>query len=222
MRYQSKNSKSVPDVRERACSYVAAMPAAVSGQGGHNQTFAVACVLVQGFGLSAEEALPILREYNQRCQPPWSEKDLLHKLEGAEQAQPPPQGRGCMATGSSPSLTFEHHKAVAKVKDEHDRAGWLKKADKHGLSTRRLRKSILLGHIARDHELRSPAHKPQETHLLWIQRMVQWWAKVQDDPAHRDMSREQLEAVLWDFEPVLAIVEQLRERAEQAKAVLEN
>jgi len=76
------------------------MPPAVSGQGGHNQAFAVACVLVQGFGLSPQEALPILHEYNQRCQPPWSDNELLHKLEGAEQAQPPAQGRGYMASVS--------------------------------------------------------------------------------------------------------------------------
>jgi hypothetical protein len=59
------------------------MPPAVSGQGGHNATFRVACVLVIGFGLSVSEALPILRDYNLGCRPPWSEAELLHKLQDA-------------------------------------------------------------------------------------------------------------------------------------------
>ena len=119
-------------------------------------------------------------------------------------------------------LTFEHHCAVAKVKDDHEREEWLKKADKQGLSTRRLRKSIMIGHVARDHEMRSQgAFQPRETHLLWIQRMVQWWAKVKDDPAHDEMGREELEAVLKDFEPVLDIIAQIRERAQNAVSYLE-
>lgn len=120
-----------------------------------------------------------------------------------------------------PELTFEHHKTVAKVKDEHEREEWLKKADKHGLSTRRLRKSIMLGHVARDHELRGSTHEPRETHILWIQRMVQWWAKVKDDPAHEDMTREQLETVVLDFKPVLEIVDEIQKRADKAEAYLD-
>lgn len=118
-------------------------------------------------------------------------------------------------------LTFEHHYTVAKVKDEHEREEWLKKADKHGLSTRRLRKSIMLGHVARDHELRGSTHEPRETHILWIQRMVQWWAKVKDDPIHADMTREQLETVVLDFKPVLEIVEEIQRRADKAEAYLD-
>ncbi len=34
-------------------------------------------VTVIGFGLSEDEALEILREYNQRCQPPWTEAELV-------------------------------------------------------------------------------------------------------------------------------------------------
>jgi hypothetical protein len=120
-----------------------------------------------------------------------------------------------------PELTFEHHKTVAKVKDEHEREEWLKKADKHGLSTRRLRKSIMLGHVARDHELRGSTHEPRDPHILWIQRMVQWWAKVKDDPIHADMTREQLETVVLDFKPVLEIVEEIQKRADKAEAYLD-
>lgn len=67
---------------ERARGYLAKMPAAVSGEGGHNQTFGVACKLVQ-FGLTPSEAWQLLVQYNQRCEPPWNEHELHHKLEDA-------------------------------------------------------------------------------------------------------------------------------------------
>lgn len=66
-------------VIERARRYLAKMPPAVSGSSGHNATFHAACVLLLGFGLSLQEALVLLREWNQTCQPPWSDKELEHK-----------------------------------------------------------------------------------------------------------------------------------------------
>lgn len=70
-------------VFERARKYIAKLPPAVSGQDGHGRTFHVACVLVLGFDLSEGDALTLMREYNQSCQPPWSEKELLHKVKSA-------------------------------------------------------------------------------------------------------------------------------------------
>lgn len=69
---------------ERARRYVASMPAAMSGAGGHNATFAAACALIKGFGLSVDEARPILEEFNARCSPPWSDSELEHKLRSAD------------------------------------------------------------------------------------------------------------------------------------------
>ena len=70
------------DLVQRARNYLAKVPGAISGQGGHNQTFKAACRLV-GFGLTDEEAMPLLREWNQKCVPPWEEKDLQKKLRDA-------------------------------------------------------------------------------------------------------------------------------------------
>jgi len=67
---------------ERVRAYIAKMPGAISGAGGHDQTFAVACALVK-FGLSPDDAWPLLLEYNQRCQPQWNERELRHKLDDA-------------------------------------------------------------------------------------------------------------------------------------------
>ncbi len=80
------------DLSERIRRYMAAAPAAVSGSGGHQQTFAVARALVHGIGLSVEEARPFLCEYNTRCEPPWSERALEHKLRSADRT-PDSQGR---------------------------------------------------------------------------------------------------------------------------------
>lgn len=77
-------------VVERARKYIEKMPPAISGEGGHNSTFRVACVLMIGFGLREEDAMPILQEYNQRCQPAWTERELLHKLQHAAR-QPGPR-----------------------------------------------------------------------------------------------------------------------------------
>lgn len=68
---------------ERARHYVDKIPGAVSGAGGHAQTFSAAVAVVNGFALPEAQALEILREYNGRCEPPWSEADLLHKVRSA-------------------------------------------------------------------------------------------------------------------------------------------
>ncbi len=72
---------------DRARQYLAKIPGAVSGQGGHNQTFSVACALVNGFALSEYDAYALLSEYNQRCAPPWSERELKHKIASAAMVQ---------------------------------------------------------------------------------------------------------------------------------------
>ena len=83
----------------RASAYVNAMPEAVSGSGGHAATFAVARKIVQDFELNDSEAWTILLDYNARCRPPWSERELQHKLDSARAAhtshpvedRPPPE-----------------------------------------------------------------------------------------------------------------------------------
>jgi hypothetical protein len=56
----------------------------ITGEGGcHNKTFSVACEVINGFGLSFEEGLQAMRYYNLKCVPPWSEKELEHKVDDA-------------------------------------------------------------------------------------------------------------------------------------------
>jgi P4 family phage/plasmid primase-like protien len=68
---------------ERARAYLEKLPPAVSGEGGHDRTFNAATILRCGFGLSYDEAWPLLQEWNKTCEPPWTEAELDHKLKDA-------------------------------------------------------------------------------------------------------------------------------------------
>jgi hypothetical protein len=78
----------------RAGQYVAKIPGAVSGSGGHNQTFSVAVALVHGFSLPEAQAWPLLMEYGATCSPPWSVPELRHKLASAVAATNHQKPRG--------------------------------------------------------------------------------------------------------------------------------
>jgi RecA-family ATPase len=67
-----------------ARAYLAKLPHAVSGQGGHPATYRAASILAHGFDLSYDDAWALLQEWNvSHCSPPWSDKDLRHKLNDA-------------------------------------------------------------------------------------------------------------------------------------------
>jgi len=71
-------------VLRRAEAYLDAMPPAISGSGGHSATYAAATALVHGFALAPEVALRMLHErFNPRCVPPWSDRELEHKVDDA-------------------------------------------------------------------------------------------------------------------------------------------
>jgi len=78
---------------KRASAYVAKIPGAVSGNAGHTQTFnAVAHVMI-GFDLSQSDAMHVIaNDYNPRCDPPWDEKDLGHKIESVAKLCKRPRG----------------------------------------------------------------------------------------------------------------------------------
>ena len=88
----TRSPQRVDNVTERARKYVAAIDGAVSGQGGHAQTFRVAQALVRGFSLDGETAYQLLAEYNERCAPRWSERELRHKIKSAAQRATMPDG----------------------------------------------------------------------------------------------------------------------------------
>jgi len=82
-----------------ARAYLAKLPAAVAGQGGHPATYRAASILANGFDLPWSDAWSLLQEFNLRCSPPWSEKDLRHKLNDAY-VKPHERQKGWLAKGT--------------------------------------------------------------------------------------------------------------------------
>ena len=94
MKNSTKGTQCAISIEERAIRYAEATPGAVSGANGHNQTFSLTSTLVHGFCLDGEVALSILKtHYNPKCDPQWSDKELVHKIDSAIKS-PPPKPRG--------------------------------------------------------------------------------------------------------------------------------
>lgn len=73
------------DIERRAVRYLDRMDPAISGSGGHAALWAAAQAVVRGFRLTGDRGLRLLSEhYNPRCQPPWSDRELRHKVTQAE------------------------------------------------------------------------------------------------------------------------------------------
>ena len=68
---------------ERARVYLARVPPAVSGHHGDLHTFQTCCRVVRGFALDDDEAFAVLTDWNARCQPPWTERELREKIRSA-------------------------------------------------------------------------------------------------------------------------------------------
>ncbi|NBW18323.1 MAG: hypothetical protein EBR82_61150 [Caulobacteraceae bacterium] len=98
----------------RARRYVASLPPAIQGQNGSAAAYAAAVALVHGFCLSADDAFSIFSEvYNPTCLPPWSDREIWHKLnDAATQAHNNPRGylRGAAVVGQE-EVSEAHEKA---------------------------------------------------------------------------------------------------------------
>jgi P4 family phage/plasmid primase-like protien len=114
-------------VLRRARAYLDATPPAVEGQGGDTHTYQVCCRLVRGFDLSDGQALDLLRGWNARCVPPWSDDELAAKVAGARKyGDEPIGGRLGDATprlagrspGSSSLSEYQSRPSVGRIRDE--------------------------------------------------------------------------------------------------------
>ena len=65
---------------ERARRWLEKQDSAISGQGGSLQTARIAYSLTGFYELDETTAFELLREYNQRCQPPWRDHELRAKI----------------------------------------------------------------------------------------------------------------------------------------------
>lgn len=81
------------DKVERASRWLDAAEPAIQGANGSAIAMRVIGTVVRGFELSPVEAKDALGQWNARCQPPWSERELVHKINDAVKSADP-QGRG--------------------------------------------------------------------------------------------------------------------------------
>jgi RepB DNA-primase from phage plasmid len=80
------------DRAARARRFLQLVAPAIAGQHGDLRTFRICCRIVRGFDLSDDEALSVLSEWNARCEPPWSDRDLRNKVSNARKYGREPLG----------------------------------------------------------------------------------------------------------------------------------
>lgn len=120
---------------ESALAYLAKLPMAIAGAGGHQATFkaALAC---RRFGLTHSEMAEAMRWFNKnRCRPPWSEKELAHKVESAMAlgvARPLGQARRAERTFVTPSAPIRRPAPVIRRSVEAEDAWWQAVAETRG------------------------------------------------------------------------------------------
>lgn len=67
----------------QALQYVKTCEPAITGNNGHNTTFKVVCRLFKDFRCNYDWCWKMMTVYNDRCDPPWNESDLRHKIDDA-------------------------------------------------------------------------------------------------------------------------------------------
>lgn len=82
-------------VLDRARRYLARVEPAIAGQHGDLHTYRVCCRIVRGFGLDDQDAFRVLIEWNERCVPPWTARDLAAKIAHARKYGREPLGKLC-------------------------------------------------------------------------------------------------------------------------------
>ncbi len=70
---------------KRAKAYILSVPGVIDGNGGsHNATLRLAVHLVRGFALGELMGFKLMEEWSRKCVPPWSYKEILHKVQDAD------------------------------------------------------------------------------------------------------------------------------------------
>jgi hypothetical protein len=113
------------------------------------------------------------------------------------------------------NLSWEHHKAVAKL-EPHDQSKWLQLAQndpgegERAVSTRRLRKSITAGRLLSPQEMQiDPADRGQPNHIPHLNRLWVWWLDLRESGWRKEATREQKDALKRDLGIVLQIIQEI-------------
>lgn len=95
-------------IRRRAAAYISRMAPSIQGSGGSAACMAAARAVCWGFDLGEEDGCSLLAaEFNPRCEPPWSERELLKKCRDAMNPTGAKYPRGSLrdADGDYPNRT---------------------------------------------------------------------------------------------------------------------
>lgn len=95
---------------ERARRYMEKMPPAVEGCNGDDATYSAAKALVVSFDLPQDVALPILADWNLRCDPPWKDDELRRKLNQAEKYK----AKNAAQVGKLLGMSYDEHERLRK------------------------------------------------------------------------------------------------------------
>jgi hypothetical protein len=112
-------------------------------------------------------------------------------------------------------LSWEHHKAVAKL-EETEQQRWLKialeEADEEtgAVPTRRLRKSIIAGRLLKPDEMfMDQADRGRLNHIPFLNRLNAWWAQMKANGWLKRATREQKQTLARDLHMVTRIIQEL-------------
>ena len=112
------------------------------------------------------------------------------------------------------ALSWEHHKAVAPLKPDEQQE-WLevvkeKLVSGQPVSTRRLRKSILCGHLLEPEEMEvDTAERGIKNHIPFVNRLCSWWSRMSKARWLERATPEERAALKRDLLPLVRIFEQL-------------
>jgi putative DNA primase/helicase len=117
-----------PDDVTRARAYLAKCEPAIQGEDGSGRCFKAACKIGPGFDLSQDVTVLLLLEiYNPTCVPPWSEKEIRHKVEDAYKNE---LRRGFLRDEPPPrENTNEKAKAKSRPKEDPEPTDYSKLTD---------------------------------------------------------------------------------------------
>ena len=98
-------SANMPEIERRAIAYIGKMPPAIQGCNGSADALKV-CNKLYEFGLDRETARNVFTtHYNPRCKPPWSEREIDHKLDTAySKPLKPPGSMSARASGNTQNV----------------------------------------------------------------------------------------------------------------------
>jgi len=193
---------------ERASRYASAMPPAISGSGGHSQTFALAVALAHGFNLSEAETTALMNAYNLKCSPPWSERDLRHKIKDAYNT-PHSKPRGWMLddnTNLEPRKMNATTSVTQSGKFKVNLAGAKPVPDVEAFTT----KQLLLNCFKPDEIICITNEAGQDEDGRWFPaskgtfQTVQWWLDKYfgDSPSDADLFRNKPQGAYIRINPI--------------------